>query len=119
MLAGVLASAEGWRPLYLGPNLPPDEIAAAARRSDAAAVAISMIYLNGEDARVQAKALRAALPEGVVLVIGGPAAAALTPPAEGAAAIHLPDLSGFRIALRTLRIGRGGAHVAGSRGDPR
>ena len=36
--------AEGWHVTYLGPDLPPEEIAAAAIQSGARAVALSIVY---------------------------------------------------------------------------
>jgi methylmalonyl-CoA mutase cobalamin-binding subunit/DNA-binding transcriptional MerR regulator len=101
MLAGVLATAEGWRPVYLGPDLPPDEIVAAARTADAHVVAISMIYMNGEAASEQIYRVRAGLPRNVLMVIGGAASAALDDRGS-ASAMRLADLTGFRLALRAL-----------------
>lgn len=82
MLAAVVAADAGWRVLYLGPSLPAEEIALAAERSGAAAVAVSVV--DGADADAlrttrELEALRAALPEGVLLVTGGRRARTVTP----------------------------------------
>ena len=44
LLAAYAAAEVGWAPVYLGPNLPTEEIAAAARSQGARAIALSMIF---------------------------------------------------------------------------
>ena len=39
LISGVVAAGLGWRPVFLGPDLPADEIAAATRQLRASAVA--------------------------------------------------------------------------------
>jgi methylmalonyl-CoA mutase cobalamin-binding subunit len=43
-MAAVPATSEGWNAIYLGADIPADEIAAAAMQTQARAVAISIIY---------------------------------------------------------------------------
>jgi DNA-binding transcriptional MerR regulator/methylmalonyl-CoA mutase cobalamin-binding subunit len=43
-MAAATAANLGWRAIYLGPNLPAHEIAGAALRNDASAVALSIVY---------------------------------------------------------------------------
>lgn len=50
MLAAVVAADAGWRVLYLGPSLPGSEIAGAAGRMGAAAVAVSLVAGHAENA---------------------------------------------------------------------
>jgi DNA-binding transcriptional MerR regulator/methylmalonyl-CoA mutase cobalamin-binding subunit len=75
MLAAVVAIGAGWRVVYLGTELPAREIAQAARQSEANAVAISLIYPEG-DKKVAAElgSLARKLPDETVLVAGGQAA---------------------------------------------
>ncbi|MBI3568772.1 MAG: cobalamin B12-binding domain-containing protein [Gemmatimonadetes bacterium] len=74
MLAAAAGASAGWRVVYLGPNLPARDLVAAAKRANAAALALSLVYPVG-DAAVEAelRELRAALPN-VVIVAGGSAA---------------------------------------------
>ena len=44
LLAATTAAAEGWKVTHLGPNLPVEEIAAAALHSHARAIALSIVY---------------------------------------------------------------------------
>ncbi|MBZ0111561.1 MAG: MerR family transcriptional regulator [Thermoanaerobaculia bacterium] len=44
LLAAAMAAAEGWRVVYLGPDLPTTSILQAAQQAEATAVAISITY---------------------------------------------------------------------------
>jgi DNA-binding transcriptional MerR regulator len=72
LLAGILAVEAGLRPYHLGVHVPAAELADAARRADAAVVAVSVVY-RGNRARAVAEIgrLRRALPPGVELWVGG------------------------------------------------
>jgi len=74
LLCALSASAEGWRAVYLGPDLPASEIASAAERLDAQVVALSVLdpALLGPVA-AEISSLRESLSESVRLVVGGPA----------------------------------------------
>jgi MerR family transcriptional regulator, light-induced transcriptional regulator len=71
------ASLQGWATTYLGPNLPAEDIAAAARRLEARAVALSIVYPS-TDPRLpgELRRLRGQLAPGVLLLVGGSGAAA-------------------------------------------
>ena len=72
-LVGAAAAAEGWRVVYLGADIPANEIAAAAAIApNVRAVAMSITYLR-DRAKTLAdlRALRALLPASVVVVAGG------------------------------------------------
>lgn len=105
MLASVVAADEGWRVVYLGPNLPAQDIAAVAEARRAQAVALSIVYAgDAVAARRELGALRAGLPPGTQLLVGGRAVAnglGATVTASGATAVT--DLPGLRMALRALR----------------
>lgn len=47
LLAAATAAGEGWAVLYLGPNLPAEEIAAAAEAVDARAILVSTVQDGG------------------------------------------------------------------------
>lgn len=75
LLAAVTAAAEGWRVTYLGPDLPADDLALAARETGARMLALSVVGRDrpeeGADLSVELRTLRERLPEGVELVVGG------------------------------------------------
>lgn len=102
MLAAAAAAGEGWRVIYLGPNLPADEIAAAARDTGAQLVALSVIH-PARDPHVAAQLQQLALALGpdVPLAVGGAAAQSYEPQlARLANARLLADLDAFRAFLR-------------------
>jgi DNA-binding transcriptional MerR regulator/methylmalonyl-CoA mutase cobalamin-binding subunit len=76
MLAAAAASSHGWRVLYLGANLPVDDIALAADHACASAVALSFVYPTDDPAIPSAlRELRSSLPAGTTIIAGGGAAA--------------------------------------------
>ena len=75
MLVAAAASSEGWRVVYLGPNLPPAEIGLAAERTHASAIALSFVYPADDPAMAGAlRALQAAAPKKTPILAGGSAA---------------------------------------------
>jgi len=44
LMASLSASVMGWRSIFLGPNLPPEEIAASIKTEKASVLALSLIY---------------------------------------------------------------------------
>ena len=100
LLVAATAAAEGWRVTYLGANLPGLEIAAAAVRTGARAVALSLIHPdNDPDLSGQLLALRRSLPAGVTLLVGGGAATAYRAEVEAAQGVVVMELTEFRSAL--------------------
>jgi DNA-binding transcriptional MerR regulator/methylmalonyl-CoA mutase cobalamin-binding subunit len=95
MMASVIASTAGWRPIYLGPNLPSVEIAAAARQAEASAVLLSLVYPRN-DPMVTAEVLRLRhlLPDEVELIVGGEAADSYSRTLQDIGAIRVDRLSG-------------------------
>ncbi len=76
ILAAAQAVNHGWRVCYLGPNLPAEEIAAAAIHHQARAVALSIVYPSDDPHLVgELTRLFQLLPETPV-VVGGRASAA-------------------------------------------
>lgn len=71
LLAAVLIAMHGRRAVYLGANLPAEQIAQAARLSKAACVALSLVGLSSEAARAELLALCQVLPPDVQVLVGG------------------------------------------------
>ncbi len=72
LMAAVTATGAGWQTMYLGPNLPAEDIASAVRQSKAAAVALSLIY-PPDDPRLpgELRALRRLVGNDTLIIIGG------------------------------------------------
>ena len=72
-LTVALTAAEyGWHPLYFGPNLPAEEIAAAVKQNSAEVVAISITHLLDQILLVdELRKLRRYVGKDVALLVGG------------------------------------------------
>lgn len=105
MMATASAAAEGWRVVYLGPDLPPEEIAAAALHQSARAVALSVVY-PPDDAllRDDLRRLRRLLDPRTDLIVGGRAASAYADILQEIGALHLDDLRELRRKLEEIRM---------------
>ena len=105
LMASATASAEGWRVTYLGPNLPAEEIAAAARQNQARAVALSIVYPT-DDPRLEPELqkLRRLLPGDVALLIGGRAAVNYRTTLEMLGVQLIKDMASFSAILEALRV---------------
>jgi DNA-binding transcriptional MerR regulator/methylmalonyl-CoA mutase cobalamin-binding subunit len=78
LIAALCAQERGARVLYLGPDLPADEIARALRESGGAdAVVVAAVSLEAARAAALLAELRRAVPAGVPLWVGGSLAASL------------------------------------------
>jgi DNA-binding transcriptional MerR regulator/methylmalonyl-CoA mutase cobalamin-binding subunit len=99
LIAAVTAAGEGAEVIYLGPELPVDEVVAACRTVGADAVGLSLVVLPAGAARRYVEQLRDALPETVDLWVGG---------AQAEAGIHVDGVR--RLALEDL--GRSIARLA-------
>jgi methylmalonyl-CoA mutase cobalamin-binding subunit len=107
LLALASAASVGWKVAYLGPDLPAEEIASAARQTQAAAVALSIVYPeNDPDLEGELQTLRRHLSSDVHVLVGGRAAAAYATAIDAIGGVLLGDLSGFRATLEQLATSR-------------
>jgi DNA-binding transcriptional MerR regulator/methylmalonyl-CoA mutase cobalamin-binding subunit len=104
LLAAVSGVAEGWRGVFLGPDLPAEEVVAAAIRLEAKVVALSCVdprtaeALPGEILRIRER-----LPGDVHLVLGGPLAQAREEVLRSEGVEILPTFEDLRERLRAFR----------------
>lgn len=105
LIAGVVAAAEGWSVLYLGVNLPAEEIAAAARQQRARLVALSLVHPADDHGLVhELRRLRQMLPQEVPICLGGRAAAPYFGAMKDRKQVYRFDsMSGFVDELRRRR----------------
>lgn len=103
LLAAVSASVAGWRVAYLGPDLPAEEIAGAARKRGAQAVALSAVYpADDPELAGELRRLRSQLPPGVTVFVGGEGARAAVDVLAPGEATWLPSLPEFRQMLQRM-----------------
>ncbi len=100
LAAAMLAVAGGLGAVYLGPELPADEIATAARRCGARAVVLAAMCAEGtQGAEDAVRALSASLPRSVELWLGGPPHEALAVALRGGGGRYLPDFDALEEEL--------------------
>ena len=72
LMAATAAASDGWRDLYLGPNLPAREVALAAMEAHAKVVAVSIVTPGNNPAVIQEfQELRQVLEERIPIIAGG------------------------------------------------
>lgn len=104
LMALVSASSAGWRTLYLGPNLPGEDIAAAAINKKASAIALSVVYPNDDPALPnELRKIRELIPEKVTLLVGGRSASAYEKALREIDAISVTGLTQFISALEEVK----------------
>ena len=104
LIAAATAASEGWRVTFLGANLPAEELAAAARKTAARAIGLSLVY-PGDDPHLERDLvrLRRLLGRSVHLIVGGRSSARYQSALHRVSAIPVSDIRSFRSVLRDLR----------------
>ncbi len=104
LIAAVNAAAEGWNPVYLGPNLPADEIAGVAQRCQARAIALSIVFV-ADDGYLsnELQMLRKYVGAYIPILVGGPKTAVLDSAIRASSSLYLPDMAALRNYLSALR----------------
>lgn len=104
LIAATCAAEEGWAVTYLGADLPAEEIAAAAHRTEALAVALSITYPPDDPAlRRELESLGRLLPEGTRLLVGGRSAGGYEETLQAVGARRVEDVPALRRELARLR----------------
>lgn len=106
MVAAAAAAHDGWRVLWLGPDVPARDIAAAARQHHARVVGLSVVTLRDIiGVRAELRSLRRTLPAATALLVGGPGVQSLEPLGRGITPVR--DLPHWRALLRGHSPARG------------
>lgn len=104
LMVASLAANLGWNTIYLGPSLPAEEIAGAVAQSDAAAVALSLVYPEDDAALPnELQKLAGLLPRRARLLVGGRAARAYFDSVIRAGGLYADNLEDLGIQLDSLR----------------
>lgn len=105
LIAALTAAAVGGRVVYLGPDLPVEELATAVATTDAGAVALSLVARDDvQDVLADLRALRAALPRNVEIWVGG----ALSDRATGVPGVTVLDsFEALEQCVRLYTLGSG------------
>jgi methanogenic corrinoid protein MtbC1 len=77
-LVGARAAANGWNVVYLGADVPAEDLASAALATNARAVALSVVFVDDRRPLIrELRSLRERLPGEVALIVGGAGAGTL------------------------------------------
>jgi len=100
LIVGLVAASEGWRVIYLGPNLPAEEIASASNAKKPRYVLLSIVYpANDPYIRKELEKLRSLLNPEVNIIIGGRCSDSYSEIINKIGAILMKDLDDFRQLL--------------------
>jgi DNA-binding transcriptional MerR regulator/methylmalonyl-CoA mutase cobalamin-binding subunit len=103
LVVALTAAENGWHPLYYGPNLPADEIAACVKQSGARALAISITHLLSPHSLIDELCrLRRYVGKDVALFIGGRAVAEHSQKLAGVNAKFIKEVEQLGGALNSL-----------------
>jgi methanogenic corrinoid protein MtbC1 len=103
LLSAVSGSAEGWDGVFLGPDLPSEEIVSAAIRLEAEVVTLSCVDpRTAELLPLEVRRIRDRLPPDVHLVLGGPLAVSKGMELEAEGVEILPTFEELRAKLREI-----------------
>ena len=104
IIAAALARKSGWNVTYLGPSLPPEEIASACKTNGARALALSIIYPHDDPVLPeQLIRIRKLLPGETAIVIGGSQLNYYQRAIEEIGAHTISDLTEFSKVIRQIR----------------
>ena len=104
LIAGVTAASVGYKVIYLGPNLPVEEVAAVTDNLDAKVVALSLVYPNDDpQLKLDLVNLKKMLPEKISLIVGGRAADGYLDVLDEIGAIRVNDTKQLRVELEAIR----------------
>lgn len=104
VLVGAAAAVEGWHVVYLGADLPANEIAGAAVSAHVRLVAVSIVYVEDRnDVIEEMRSLRSRLPKTIALIAGGSGANAIAADLSGIGVRVEPSVDALAAELRRER----------------
>lgn len=104
LIAAASAAADGWQVIYLGADLPAEEIADAAVQTGAKAVVLGIVYPHDDPLLPdEIRRLRELLPRTTELIAGGRAASSYSEVLEETGARRVESLREMREELDLLR----------------
>lgn len=102
LAAALILALAGFEPVYLGPNLPAEEILLAAKKTGARAILIA-VTAERDILREQVNRIASGLPHNTELWIGGSASAALSSSISNPQLVTLSDFDELEAECRRFR----------------
>lgn len=104
LIAGVVAASSGWKVIYLGSNLPAEEISAVVGYLNAKVVALSIVYPNDDPILPrELRKIKQSLPPGVSIIAGGRAVEGYLDVLDEISAVVVKNTKQFRLELEAVR----------------
>ena len=104
LIAGVVAASLGWKVVYLGANLPAEEIASVVSYLNAKVVAISLVYPSDDPSlHKELIKLKQILPSGVSMIAGGRVVDGYLKSLEAIQALIVKDIRQLKAELNAIR----------------
>jgi cobalamin-dependent methionine synthase I len=104
LTVSVIATSCGWRTVYLGPNLPADDIVNAAESRAADAIALSLVYPPDDpNLAAELSRIRHAAGNQIPIIVGGRSAAAYDQVLSEIGAIRIGMLVDLREELDRIK----------------
>lgn len=101
IVATLTALSEGWRSVYLGPDLPADEIAHSVRQYGSKIIALSIVYPAGDSfLGVELANIRRLVGDDVSIFVGGRSARSYDTHFRAIEAVVISSMAEFRNTLR-------------------
>ena len=102
LIIGLVAASQGWKVIYLGPNLPAEEIASATTSKESRHIVLSIVYpANDPYLTQELTKLRALLDKDVKIIIGGRVSDSYTEVIHNIGALMINDVDEFRKYLES------------------
>jgi MerR family transcriptional regulator, light-induced transcriptional regulator len=104
LIVGVVAASSGWKVIYLGSNLPAEEIGAVVTHLNARVVALSIVYPNDDPLLPrELRKIKQILPSGVSIIAGGRSANGYLDVLDEIGALVVKNSKQLRLELETIR----------------
>ncbi|MFC1565238.1 MerR family transcriptional regulator [candidate division KSB1 bacterium] len=101
LIAAIIAMSEGWNAIYLGADLPANEIITAARSQNAQIIAVSIVYPeNSQDTRDELAELKKEIGDEIYFIAGGRASLSYKDLFNDSNSRIFQDFNRFSIFLR-------------------
>jgi len=104
LIAGVVAASAGWKVIYLGANLPAEEVSAVVNHLEARVVALSIVYPNDDPILPrELRKIKQTLPRGTSIIAGGRAADGYLDVLDEIGALVVKNTKQLRMELEAIR----------------
>jgi DNA-binding transcriptional MerR regulator/methylmalonyl-CoA mutase cobalamin-binding subunit len=104
LIAGVVAASSGWKVIYLGSNLPTEEVSAVVSHLKAKVVALSLVYPADDPLlKKELKKLKQILPTGVSIIAGGRATGGYLDVLDEIGTLVVKNTQQLKVELEAIR----------------